>query len=552
MSRSAAGASDTGTPLTAPQPTPRRPARRLVIALAAAAAVVPLAIAPADAQNGVADAPFTCSSEFYQVIAGQLKTFDAETGVYSDIGENHNNFNAMAYRTADDFLYAVQSKTVLRIDAEGDIEDIGSSGGAAGAYTGDFGDDGLLYASRGGKNWHAIDVDTMAVTRIEGMDTTESGPADVANVHGLLYGIGKRGDLFIFDPVAQTATKGPAVSGLPASAKAYGAAWATAGGNLYVGRNSGEIYQITGYSGSSPQATQVGTSPNTSSNDGGSCPIAATPPGLSDVDGPEPETEPQTDEAKEASESYNENYDEISETYSDPNEHSETQMPEEHAPVETTEETYEPTPESGVATGDACEANLREDRLPRVDVPELAAYAEETVLFSTEFGSPPLEHFKILNGDWVWENDTFAQAHDCGYDTTVALQDPMVDHYRWEARFSSIKEDNHGGLLLNQSSLDTRSGASLVDLAEGGNVIRWGHYDDRGYYQQMQTFPITRPVTGEEVTLAAEVRGTAVTLFYNGERLADVTAPYASGLVGLVVNATPVAFHEVTLTGLPQ
>ncbi len=521
-------------------------------ALAVAVTAVPLTVGPVNAQNGVADVPFACTSIFYQVIAGQLKSFDAETGTYNDIGENHNNFNSMAYRTADDYLYAVQGPNLMRVDAEGDLEAVGSAGGAQGAYTGDFGDDGLLYASKGARNWHSINVDTMEVTAIPGMNVTEAGPADVANVHGLLYGLGKNGNLYVFDPVAQTASMGPVVTGLPGTAKAYGAAWATAGGNLYIGRNSGEIYQITGYSGDSPQATQVAAAPSTNSNDGGSCPVAHTPPGLSDVDGPAPETEPQTPEAKEASDNYEENYDEISQSYSDPNEHSEKEMPEEHPPVETTEETYETTPESNVETGDACEANVREDRLPRVDVPDIAAFTEPTVLFGTDFGTPPLEHFRILNGEWVWENNTFAQAHDCGYDTTVALQSPMVDHYRWEARFASIKEDNHGGLLLNQSSLDTRSGASLVDLAEGGNVVRWGYYDDKGYYQQVQTFPITRPGTGEEVTLAAEVRGTAVALYYNGQKLGDVTAPYAGGLVGLVVNATPVAFHEVTLTGLPQ
>ena len=451
----------------------------------------------------------------------------------------------MAYRTSDDFLYAVQGKDLLRVDAEGDIENIGPSGGAAGAYTGDIGDDGKRYVSKGGKNWHAIDLDTMEVTAVDGMNITESGPADVANVHGMLYGIGKQGDLFIFDPANQTATKGLTVAGLPSTPKPMEQRGPRQAATSMWGATAARSTRSPIF-GQHPQATQVATAPNTNSNDA-SCPTAPTPPGLNDVDGPKPETEPQTPEAKEASDNYEENYDEISELFG-PQRTLEKEMPEEHPPVETTEETYETTPESNVETGDACEANVREDRLPRVDVPDIEAFTEPTVLFGTDFGTPPLEHFKILNGRY--ENNTFAQAHDRGYDTTVAHRarwstttggSPVRQHQRRQPRWSTAEP----------KPLDTQR-RFFVDLAEGGNVVRWGYYDDKGYYQQVQTFPIARPGTGEEVTLAAEVRGTAVALYFNGQKLGDVTAPYAGGLVGLVVNATPVAFHEVTLTGLPQ
>ena len=519
--------------------------RALALSMAVAAPLFMLAPVSAQADERPPGADFACQPGFYQVLSGQLNLFLPERGAFEPVGPDYSNYNAIGYRLADGMLYGIQGKNLIRVDAEGVNLDLGELTAGHGSYTGDFGDDGLLYVSRGGNDWAAIDVDTLEATSVPEMSKS-GGPADIANLYGTFYGVSSSGYLWVYDPVNRTYDNSKKISGLPETKAAYGAMWATAGGNLYVGRNSGHIYQITGFSGDSPVATQVGSGDATNSNDGASCSLAPPPEGIDDVDGPEPEVEPQTPEAKQAAQEYEET--QYVEPTPAPAPEPEPEV--EHDPVEADETTYTPSTNPRLQGGEVCETNVREDRLPRVAIPPIASYSVATTLYESDFANDPLTSFRILNGTWLWENDAFSQAHDCGFDTTTALSGFFVDNYRWEASFAAAVSDNHGGLLLNQSSVDTRSGASLVDLAEGGNVLRWGYYDDRGYYQLVERFEIDRPAVGEVVNLAAEVRGTDVSIFYNGVAIADVTAPEAGGFVGLVVNATPVDFGRVSLVAL--
>ena len=74
-------------------------------------AVGVLIVFPLLARNGVASAaagPFTCSSDFYQVISGQLELLNPVTGVYTDIGSNAGfNYNAIGYNTVDNYIYGI-------------------------------------------------------------------------------------------------------------------------------------------------------------------------------------------------------------------------------------------------------------------------------------------------------------------------------------------------------------------------------------------------------------------------------------------------------------
>ncbi len=249
------------------------------------------------------DTPFACDPGFYQVFSGQLAGLDAAAGTYTNIGTLQPTYNAIAYRIADGYIYGIRNSTLLRIDATGTVTTLGTLAVPPGAFTADFGDDGKLNISRGGQDWFAVDVDTLAVTRNAALSQNKS-VADVANVAGVFYGVSPSNVLWKFDPTAGTVTSGGTVAGLPSGSVMYGAAWSTAGSNLYIGRNSGEVYQVTGFSTGSPVATQVAMGPPTSSNDGASCPLAAAPAGIADVDGAVPEVAPTTPEAQQAAAAY--------------------------------------------------------------------------------------------------------------------------------------------------------------------------------------------------------------------------------------------------------
>jgi hypothetical protein len=497
---------------------------------------------------------FPCDPGFYQVISGQLAEFNPAAGTYNKIGEDGGNYNAMGYRLADGYMYAISGKNLYRIDAEGTVTNLGQPDMPGGSYTGDFGDDGLLHVSRGGRDWHKIDVDTLEATPVPELSTYYA-VADITNVNGKFYGISSDGELYIFDPTALTISSGGTVSGLPESHNAYGAAWSTAGGNLYIGRNSGQIFQITGYSKGSPVATQVATSPSTNSNDGAACSLAPPPEGMEDVDGPEPETEPSTPEAQAAAEAYEEQVKEEEASNPPPESTTTTEAPPEEEPGEVVitgdpETTYE-ADDANIGEGAACEPGAEEDMKPRPEFDNLIEVDTATELWASSFDGSPISDFTLLSGSWDMSGGTFNQLNACGYDYSAMLNNHVVKSYRWDAHFNAISGDNQGGLVFNLSSRHTRSGAMVVDLADGGSTLRWGRYDNAGYYQFIDSVPVTKPATGENFHLTVDVDGDVAVILVDGVQVAKTEVLFQGGFVGLMANKTDIAFQKAALTAMP-
>ncbi len=511
-----------------------------VATAAATLASIGVLTAPVEAEGEA----FRCDPGFYQVISGQLAELDPANERYETIGPDHSNYNALGYRQADGFLYGVAGTSLYKIDATGAQTKIATLDVVSGAYTGDFDDNGLLNVSRGGRNWYKVDVDTFEATAISEF-SGYTAVADITNVHGTFYGVSSDGALYSYDQTSLQSREVGRIDGLPETLKAYGAAWSTAGGNLYVGRNSGEIYQITGYTTATPKATLVGRAPATNSNDGASCSLAPPAAGLDDVDGPVSESEPRTDEAKEANQNYNDNFDEISQTFT----------PAEPAP----EPEPEPTPDdstytfedSGLGTGPSCVPGGDEDRPERDLIDSLISVSSETSLYSNNFDGDSLVDFTILSGSWSDTNGTLEQHHICGYDYTVLLNDYFVSDFRWEANFSGITDTNQGGIIINQSSTRSRAGAMVIDLTDEGGTLRWGEYDSAGYYQFLDAVSIDAPNTGEVIKLSVEVHANEVFIMLNDQVVGRHWSEQVGGMVGLVSSLADVSFDGVALTALP-
>lgn len=463
-----------------------------------------------------AQATFGCDPGFYQVIAGQLNEFDPATDYYYPIGSQGNRYNGMGYRVADGFMYGSQGGRLVRIDANGTLTRLGSSG--ISGYTGDFGDDGLLHLSRGGQDWVKINVDTLEITAVPGLSGNYS-VNDIANVNGKFYGVSSGGRLYIFDPASETVSNGGQVQGLE-STGAFGAAWSTSGGNLYIGQNKGPIYQVVGYSNGNPQAYRVATAQTTTSNDGGSCPYAPPPPGIRDVDGAAPETAPTTSEGAAAQAQWNQEFE------------------------EQQEQAYE-IEDAGLGQGPSCGATVNEDRLPRTSV-QANAYSSPTTIFSSSFDGG--QDWLVLSGSWEQSGGDLRQVRDCGYDYTALLKTPQVENFRFEAAVRGIGGINQGGLVFNQSSENTRSGAMVVDLANGGTVLRWGTYDNAGYYQFIGGTDVSSQGTDK---IAVIQQGGQIEIEFNGNIVGSTTTSNPGGYVGLVSTLSAVAFEYATLTALP-
>ncbi|MFT7598245.1 MAG: hypothetical protein ACI8TP_001166 [Acidimicrobiales bacterium] len=365
-----------------------------------AAAAIPVALLASTLGAGVpasaADTTFPCDPGFYQVISGQLAELDPAAETYAPIGPDHSNYNAMGYRIADGYLYGISDTTLYRIDNTGTRTSLGTLDMPGGSYAGDFADDGLLNISGGGRDWYTVDVDTLEVIPVPEF-SGYTAVADITNVHGVFYGVSSDGSFYSYDQTTLETHELGLISGLPETLESYGAAWSTAGGNLYVGRNSGEIYQITGYTTSTPQASLVGRAPATSSNDGASCSLAVPIPGLDDVDGPESESPPRTDAAIEASVFYAENYDEISLTF--------TPIPPAPDPEPTPEATDDSTynfADAGMGAGPECVAGEDVDRPERGAVGNLITVTDQTGVYSSGFDGASTTISAITSNSDLW------------------------------------------------------------------------------------------------------------------------------------------------------
>lgn len=222
--------------------------------------------------------------------------------------------------------------------------------------------------------------------------------------------------------------------------------------------------------------------------------------------------------------------------------------------------TATPTPEeegqsfnvsdAGLGEGATCPATKDEDRIPPVDVDDVVVVDTETMLLETGFG-PGFDDFEILSGLWGLGDNSLDQKNTCGFDYTALLVTRPVEHFAFKANFASVEGVNNGGIVFNQTSALTRSGASMIDLSEDGTVLRWGTYDATGHYVFQGSIDIDEVTADRYVTVGVESHGATATVFFDGEEVATMTNNSARGYVGLVTSKAKVSFTGAKLVALP-
>jgi len=225
------------------------------------------------------------------------------------------------------------------------------------------------------------------------------------------------------------------------------------------------------------------------------------------------------------------------------------------------EPTATPTPEqeqdpsfnvsdAGLGEGATCPATKDEDRIPPVDVDDVVVVSTETTLLDTGFG-PDFDDFEILSGLWSMGDSSLDQNNTCGFDYTALLVTAPVEHFSFSAEFASVEGVNNGGIVFNQTSALTRSGASMIDLSEDGTILRWGTYDANGYYVFQGSVPIEEVTEDRYVKVGVESHGSTATVFFDGEEVATMTNNSERGYVGLVTSKATVSFTGAKLVALP-
>ncbi|MDH7444068.1 DUF6923 family protein [Aquimarina sp. 2201CG14-23] len=234
--------------------------------------------------------PFNCPSVFYQIIAGDLRSYNPVSGEYSTpIGAINQVYNATGYNRLDDYVYAIGkaslNRHLLRVGADGAFEDLGLiSGFTSGGISGDVDNADNLWINIG-EEYHRINnVSTIAVGDPPPVlvPVTFTGPGgtaipvttvnDVTFINGNLYGVNDAQQVVIWD---LTILEKSTVGGLTTpTATNFGAAFTDAQDRLYVSYNDGGMYLINDYDTGAPFESLLNSTAVTTSNDGFACPLA--------------------------------------------------------------------------------------------------------------------------------------------------------------------------------------------------------------------------------------------------------------------------------------
>lgn len=233
--------------------------------------------------------PFTCSSDFYQVISGQLTVLDPVTGVYTDIGtDSPYNYNAIGYDTLDNYIYGImnggpQAGDLIRISNDGTITDLGVPAGLPpfGYINGDFDLDGNLYiVANNDTSVYKINIASMTTTTLTISGSPIVSGDDNVYINNNLYLLSGSSMSIVnltTDSSMTVTVSGP--SGWLSTAGAFGAGWTDSAGELFFSNNdSGDIYQIVNYDTNSPTAVLKLAGSPALSNDGANCALAAQSP----------------------------------------------------------------------------------------------------------------------------------------------------------------------------------------------------------------------------------------------------------------------------------
>ncbi|WP_159618185.1 DUF7507 domain-containing protein [Ruania rhizosphaerae] len=262
------------------------------VALVAAAlgTTAPWAATPASAAPGD---PFDAADPLVFVGQGQptglyqaITNADGEVEFQTEGPTSPVTYNALAYNTGDNYLYAMVNSddsqefpegSLIRIGQEGALTRVGTETYST-SIIGAFGDDGLYYSAvSGNEELQVIDVSTGNLVDTIELDQPmygDLGGPDFALLDGYFWGAGS-GAITRTDPATGEVTYFPDV--FSADLAIAGAAWTFGNGNLGFSFNAtGTVMQleVENPDADAPTFTVVSTGPGPSStnNDGAASP----------------------------------------------------------------------------------------------------------------------------------------------------------------------------------------------------------------------------------------------------------------------------------------
>jgi hypothetical protein len=156
-----------------------------------------------------------------------------------------------------------------------------------------------------------------------------------------------------------------------------------------------------------------------------------------------------------------------------------------------------------------------------------------------------------LAGQWRVEGGAYRQTDDSGFDFISQLDVELPASYALDVKMKAIEGSLLAGVVVNQPTKGKRNSATMVDFADAGTYLRWGHFDNGGAYVFDGGAKLNPAPDGTKgVLLHVEVRAGKGSVSVDGTRLGTFTAASDTGTVGLVTSQAKVEFDDMTVVAL--
>ncbi len=167
-------------------------------------------------------------------------------------------------------------------------------------------------------------------------------------------------------------------------------------------------------------------------------------------------------------------------------------------------------------------------------------------------GDTPASEWRPISGAWTASDGVYSQQDMTGYDYITMLDLPEQSHFSMEARLRMSAGEMGGGFIYNAPSIDSRAGAQIIDMDDGGRFLRWGHYDAAGNYNYDGGAPLEVGLDdGEWHTLQLVTHGAHSTVIFDGKEMGQPDNLSTVGFLGLVTSRAQLAFDDLVIMALP-
>jgi hypothetical protein len=156
-----------------------------------------------------------------------------------------------------------------------------------------------------------------------------------------------------------------------------------------------------------------------------------------------------------------------------------------------------------------------------------------------------------MNGSWKITDGKYIQTDSTGYDFISQFGELPPTEFSFSVEMTAVDSDFGGGVVLGQTVLGSRRGATLIDFTDSGMFLRWGLYSpDTGAHEYQGGLAMPGdfdPTLPHTLTIEAGASRTMVIV--DGERIADFAA-IVPGYVGLATSVSSIAFDNVEIVSL--